>query len=124
MILMNEGGRLADLAPATIGALDAVLPACWSHGNPVDILGDASGQRYGDALAALLGDPDTDAVLALHCPTALTTPMEAARSVAATAKRSRMPLMACWVGASPQVAEARAYWRRKEYPYTTRRATR
>jgi acetyltransferase len=107
--LMDEGGRLADLTPATIAALDAVLPSGWSHGNPVDILGDASGQRYGDALAALLGDSHIDAVLALYCPTALTTPMEAAKPVAATLKRSRTPLMACWVGDSPQVAEARHF---------------
>ena len=39
--LVAGGGELAELAPATRAALDAVLPAAWSHGNPIDVLGDA-----------------------------------------------------------------------------------
>ncbi|HNL43117.1 MAG TPA: CoA-binding protein, partial [Ottowia sp.] len=35
---------LAELSPALVGALDAVLPANWSRGNPVDIIGDAPAQ--------------------------------------------------------------------------------
>ena len=79
--LAASGGRLAALAPETIARLDAVLPATWSRGNPVDIIGDASGKRYADALAALIRDPEVDAILVLNCPTALAQPEEAARAV-------------------------------------------
>ena len=48
--LIEEGGHLAQLAPATLQRLDAVLPPTWSHGNPVDIVGDAPGRRYADTL--------------------------------------------------------------------------
>ena len=34
-----------------------VLPATWSHGNPIDIIGDAPGERYAAALEAVLSDP-------------------------------------------------------------------
>ena len=51
--LISLGGRLAELSPETITRLDAVLPSGWSRGNPVDIIGDASPQRYADALAIL-----------------------------------------------------------------------
>jgi acetyltransferase len=63
--LIDEGGHLAELAQATLKRLDAVLPTTWSHGNPVDIIGDAPGRRYADALAALFEDPGVDAVLTL-----------------------------------------------------------
>ena len=54
--------------------MTAVLPSAWSGGNPVDIVGDADPARYGRALDILLEDPATEAVLAIHCPTALTQP--------------------------------------------------
>ena len=39
--LVAGGGELAELAPDTLRALDALLPETWSHGNPVDVIGDA-----------------------------------------------------------------------------------
>ncbi|HYP19159.1 MAG TPA: CoA-binding protein, partial [Chloroflexia bacterium] len=35
--LISEGGELADLSDETMQALDKILPAAWSHNNPVDI---------------------------------------------------------------------------------------
>ena len=81
------GGRLATLSAATVQALDAVLPRTWSHGNPVDIIGDASGKRYAAALEALLADPGIDALLIINCPTALAEPDEAARAVVEVLQR-------------------------------------
>jgi acetyltransferase len=79
--LIAAGGQLAPLSEDTITELNRVLPATWSHGNPIDLIGDASGKRYAEALAALTRDPDVDAVLALNCPTALAEPQEAAVAV-------------------------------------------
>ena len=44
--LSEDGGRLADLDANTMAKLDRALPKTWSRGNPVDIVGDASGTRY------------------------------------------------------------------------------
>src|SRR5206468_4955398 len=52
--LIEQGGRLAELAAETIAALDRILPPTWSRGNPVDIIGDADGARYAAALECLL----------------------------------------------------------------------
>src|ERR1700756_190833 len=79
--LIAAGGQLAALSEATVGDLNRRLPATWSHGNPVDIIGDASGKRYGDALTALIGDPQVDAILVLNCPNALAQAEDAARAV-------------------------------------------
>ena len=79
--LVAAGGQLATLSEATVADLNRLLPATWSHGNPVDIIGDASGKRYGDALTALIADPEVDAILVLNCPTALARAEDAARAV-------------------------------------------
>ena len=85
--LTAAGGHLATLSKETLGALDRLLPASWSRGNPVDIPGDASGKRYADTLAVLIGDREVDAILALNCPTGLTQPDKAARAVIGALKR-------------------------------------
>ncbi len=105
--LADEGGRLAELAPATIAALDRLMPRTWSRANPVDIVGDADPDRYASALSALLADPNADALLVLHCPTA-TAPCEAAADATLkTIGRPALPVLTCWVGAA-EAARARA----------------
>jgi acetyltransferase len=106
--LIDEGGRIAELSPTTLARLDAVLPASWSHGNPIDILGDAPGQRYVDALSVLLEEPEIDAILALNCPTAVASSVEAAQAVSELMQtRRRIPLVAGWVGDSRMAVQAR-----------------
>ena len=96
--LVGAGGILAELAPATLRRLDEVLPATWSHANPVDIIGDAPGRRYSEALQALLHDEGVDAVLVMHAPTAIVPSMEVAQAVAATARGSSRNVLSCWLG--------------------------
>ncbi len=102
--LSLHGGQLATLAASTRQRLDAVLPATWSHGNPVDMIGDAGVSRHVDALRALLEDGDHDAILFIHVPTAIVSSAEVARACAPLAKGRRV--FACWLGADA-VAEAR-----------------
>jgi acetyltransferase len=102
--LVAAGGQLATLSEATVADLNRLLPATWSHGNPVDIIGDASGKRYGDALAALVCDAEVDAILVLNCPTALARPEDAARAVidtvgaAGTAALRGRNVITAWLG--------------------------
>jgi acetyltransferase len=109
------GGRLANLSPATIARLGAVLPATWSRGNPVDIIGDAPGERYAAALHALFADDEVDAVLALNCPTALASPEEAAVAVVdalsgvpAERRRGRN-LFTAWLGEHSAAAARKVF---------------
>ncbi len=104
--LLDSGGRLAEIGDRTRMRLDAVLPRTWSHGNPVDIIGDADGKRYADALAVLLDDDASDAVLVLNCPTAVASGSEAARAVVDAAAGSARALLTCWLGEGA-AAEAR-----------------
>jgi acyl-CoA synthetase (NDP forming) len=75
-----EGVPLAPLDAATIERLNAVLPANWSHANPVDIIGDAPAPRYVDALEALSQDRES-AMLFIHAPTAIVPSAEIAQAL-------------------------------------------
>ncbi len=113
---VDEGAHLATLAPDTLAKLDAVLPATWSGGNPVDIIGDAPGSRYAQALDALTSDPGADAVLVLNCPTAVASSTDAAEAVVSAAANKRgVPLLTSWVG-SAAVADARELFARHQIP--------
>jgi acetyltransferase len=107
---------IADLAAETLAHLDAALPAHWSHGNPVDVLGDADAARFQAALAACLDDPQVDGVLAMLTPQAMSDPDAAAEAVIAAAPRQRKPVLACWMGGS-QVAGARARFSEAGLPH-------
>lgn len=119
--LIERGGRLARLSPETMDRLDAVLPSTWSRGNPVDIIGDAPGSRYRAALEALLADPAVDACLVINCPTAVASPLEAAKATveAAASVRPGQALLTSWLGESAAVEARRLFARHGIATYDT-----
>jgi acetyltransferase len=97
--LLARQGTLAQLAPETLARLDAMLPRSWSRGNPVDVLGDATPERYAQALEVVVDDPDVDAVVAILTPQGMTDPTQTARAVADVATQRGKPIIATWMGA-------------------------
>ncbi len=105
--LMDLDGHLAELSTATLAALDAVLPPTWSHGNPLDVIGDATPERYGNTLDITLSAPEVDATLALHVPVSVASPAEVADAVIAAHQRHpEHLLLTSWVGGNA-VTDAR-----------------
>ncbi|WP_395752231.1 acetate--CoA ligase family protein [Prosthecobacter sp.] len=100
-------GALADLSAETMAELNALLPASWSHHNPVDVLGDADAARFAQALRIVSRDRGVDGVLAILTPQAMTHPTDIAREVAQIAQKAEKPLLASWMGAQ-SVMEGRA----------------
>lgn len=96
--LMLEGGQLAELATTTRTALDAALPPFWSHGNPIDVLGDATPERYRQTVEICAKDDGIHGLLILLTPQAMTDPTETARQLIPFAKLDRKPVLACWMG--------------------------
>ena len=92
------GVSLSDLSDSLSDKLDSFLPANWSHGNPIDIIGDAPVQRYTDTLAALLADRSSGAVLFMHAPTAIVRSADIARACAPLVRQAPGRVMACWLG--------------------------
>lgn len=97
---------LAELSQNTLGALNGCLPANWSRANPVDIVGDATPERYQAAIAACMDDPGIDGLLVMLTPQAMTDPMGVAKAVIAAMDAGSKPIVACWMGEA-QTFEAR-----------------
>jgi acetyltransferase len=104
--LVAGGGTLAVLSSSTLSRLEPVLPATWSHANPVDIIGDAPVERYRASLELLLRDEQSDAILLIHAPTAIVDSADIARAIAPLARAATRNVLACWLGGDA-VAEAR-----------------
>ncbi len=96
--LISLGGSLVTLSNDTMKKLDENLPPFWSHGNPVDVIGDATPQRFAIATEIVLGDPNVDAVLAILTPQAMTDPTETANALGKIAEHTSKPIMAAWLG--------------------------
>jgi acetyltransferase len=106
--LLDRGGELAVLSADTLARLDAVLPPNWSRGNPIDIVGDAPPERFSAVVEVALSNDACDALLVLHCPTALSSGVEAARAVAEVGRRNEAAaLFTSWLG-ERTAREARA----------------
>ncbi|MBZ5593166.1 MAG: bifunctional acetate--CoA ligase family protein/GNAT family N-acetyltransferase [Acidobacteriia bacterium] len=96
--LMALDGKLAELSPATTEALNQILPAHWSHGNPIDILGDAGPDRYAKAVDIAAKDPNSDGLLVIMTPQGMTDPMQIAEKLKPYAKLEGKPILASWMG--------------------------
>jgi acetyltransferase len=97
-MLAKLGQEPAPLASETLQKMDAVLPPFWSRDNPIDILGDASPDRFRDILSICFQAKEIDAVLVIMAPQALADPNSVAQSFAAAVKGHRYPVFACWMG--------------------------
>ena len=96
--LLTHGGQLAQLAPDTQHKLNEFLPPSWSHGNPVDTLGDCGAEDYAKAVEIVANDPNTDAVLSVLAPQGMTDPDKSARLLSKVAEGVTKPLIASWMG--------------------------
>jgi len=92
------GVELAQLSKETLNTLEKSLPAHWSHDNPIDILGDATDERYAMATEACLKDPNIDGVLVMLTPQAMTDPEACARAVVKAREKKDKLVLACWMG--------------------------
>ena len=116
--LIDLGGELAVLSQDTIDKLDKVLPSFWSKGNPVDVLGDATIERYTTAMNLCLQDPGVDSILMIYTPQGPAIPIELARATVAIAEKSAKPILATWMGGKT-IEEAMAVFARNNVPAYT-----
>ncbi|MEF8794966.1 MAG: bifunctional acetate--CoA ligase family protein/GNAT family N-acetyltransferase [Salinivenus sp.] len=96
--LIDGGGELTPLSPEAMGAFDEILPEAWSHSNPVDILGDADPERYAKSLEVAAEDENSDGLLVVLTPQAMTEPTRTAEHLRPYARDNRKPVLASWMG--------------------------
>ena len=96
--LIDGGGELTSLSPEAMDAFDEILPEAWSHSNPVDILGDADPERYAKSLEVAAEDENSDGLLVVLTPQAMTEPTRTAEHLRPYARDNRKPVLASWMG--------------------------
>ena len=117
--LITNGGELTPLSPEIMEAYNQLLPAAWSHNNPVDIIGDASPERYAKALEIAARDPNSDGILVILTPQAMTDPTKTAEVLTPYAESLGKPVIATWMGGD-EVAPGEALLNKANiptYPY-------
>ena len=101
--LITSGGELAEISEETMTALNEILPTHWSHNNPIDILGDAGAERYQQVLDIAANDENSDGLLVILTPQAMTAPTQTAQLLkkmygqSSAGVRSK-PVLASWMG--------------------------
>lgn len=113
--LISTGGELAPVSEATMEELNKLLPPQWSHNNPIDVLGDASPSRYAEACKIAAADPESDGLLVVLTPQAMTDPTQTAAQVVEALKDSKKPVLASWMG-GPDVAAGVSILNRANIP--------
>jgi acetyltransferase len=123
--LVLTGGKLAPLAPATVARLNHILPPEWSGQNPIDILGDADGERFQKVIEVAVEDPNADGLLVIFTPQGVADPTDTAERLRDIVNRlqdtpyGHKPILASWMGGA-EVMAGEAILNRHQiptYPY-------
>ncbi|MBL0715012.1 MAG: bifunctional acetate--CoA ligase family protein/GNAT family N-acetyltransferase, partial [Desulfosarcina sp.] len=89
----------ARLSEETMARLDAVLPAFWSRGNPIDIIGDASPERWRQTVEICAMDPGINGLIIIFIPQALSNAGAVSDAVIDYLKQKpKFPVFAVWMG--------------------------
>ncbi len=95
---VSAGLQLARFSPETVEALSSHLPKTANLHNPVDVIGDASQERYENALQAVIADDGVDGALVILTPQSMTNARGTAEAVVRTARTTHKPILCCFMG--------------------------
>lgn len=107
--------ELSELGASVVAELNKILPPLWSHQNPIDILGDATPERYHEVVNACLQDEASDALVTILVPVAMSQPRAVAEQLTDFAQKTTKPLIACWMG-EKQTRGARELFEQHQLP--------
>jgi len=96
--MARYGIEPASLSDTAITALDHIFPRNWSRGNPVDILGDASVERYVQVTRIMLEHTDSSSLLIIFAPQAVSEPKAVAEQLIQLIASAHMPVFCVWMG--------------------------
>jgi acetyltransferase len=106
----------AQLSPETMDRLDAILPPFWSHGNPIDIIGDASPERWRQAVEICAADQGIDGLIIIFIPQALSNALAVSNAIIDYLKQKpKFPVFPVWMGGE-SVAQAVYQFNLQGYP--------
>jgi acetyltransferase len=117
--LIARGGKLSQLSNATVQALKSVLPFYCSIANPIDILEEATPDRFRNVMEICLNDPHSNGFLIIYTPQGATDPFALAKVTVDLAKQTKKPILTALMGEDSRCRKARRILRRNDIPTFT-----
>jgi len=112
---IRHGLKLAQLSPQTCEKLAESLPPNASLANPVDVIGDATHERYEAAIRAVLEDDNVDGALLILTPQSVTEPTATAEIVPRVRQGINKPVLCSFMGVG-DVSEGVRYLQQHQVP--------
>jgi acetyltransferase len=112
----RRGGKLSQISDATIQALKNILPYYCGLANPIDLLEEATPERYRKVIQTCMNDSTNSSLLVIYAPTGLADPLSLANIMIDSIKQTRKNVFVCLMGEDPQCQEARRTLHRNGVP--------
>ncbi|MCJ7560782.1 bifunctional acetate--CoA ligase family protein/GNAT family N-acetyltransferase [Candidatus Bathyarchaeota archaeon] len=117
--LIAKGGKLSQLSNAVVQALKSILPSYCSIANPIDILEEATPDRFRNVMEICLKDPHSHGFLIIYTPQGATDPFALANVIADLAKQTKKPILTSLMGEDSRCRKARRILQRNGIPAFT-----
>ncbi len=114
--LIDKGGKLSYLSEETIEKLQDVLPPYCSRANPIDLLEEATPERFKAVLDICLQDSMTNGFLIIYTPQGATDPFALAKIVIEFSKETKKPIIVSLIGEDAKCRKARKILQRNGIP--------
>ena len=93
------GIEIVDFSPAIIKELDAILPENWNRRNPIDMVGDASADRFARTFDVMIKNQDAwDIAFVINVPSAISDPIRVANELVRFSKNTHKMIVGCMIG--------------------------
>lgn len=92
------GLNMATFSDETVEKLKECMPPEGSIHNPIDVLGDASPERYKKTLEAISQDENVDSIIVITCPTAAAEPIGIGNEILNVRKQTTKPMLVVNMG--------------------------
>jgi acetyltransferase len=105
--LIMKGGRLATISETALSGLKTILPHYCNITNPIDLLEEATPERFRDSMQICLSDPSNESILLIYSPQGVTKPYSVAKIVSNLAEETKRTLLVTLMGEDQECQEAR-----------------
>jgi len=93
------GIEMVEFPPAIIQELDAFLPPDWNRRNPIDMVGDASADRFARTFDVMIKNQDAwDIAFVIAVPSAISDPIRVSNELVRFSKNTHKMIVGCMIG--------------------------
>jgi acetyl coenzyme A synthetase (ADP forming)-like protein len=93
------GIEMVEFPPSIIQELDAILPPDWNRRNPIDMVGDASADRFAKTFDVMIKNQGLwDIAFVIAVPSAISDPVRVSNELVRFSKNTHKMIVGCMIG--------------------------